>query len=73
MSMGRGEPSKLARAMTWLVLALTVVLIVLGVSWYGLSMEVQRTLLGRSFRPRPWADDVPVLSAAGHGRARRAA
>ena len=41
MRMSDGQPSKLARATTWLVLALTIVLIVLGVSWYGLSMHVQ--------------------------------
>ena len=36
------QPSAVARAMTWLVVALTVVLIALGVFWYGLSMEVQQ-------------------------------
>lgn len=55
MSMGRGEPSQFARAMTWLVLALTVVLIVLGVSWYGLSTQVQQRfwddLFDRAYGP----------------------
>ena len=35
-----GRPSTIARAMTWLVVALAAVLLVLGVSWYGWSMEV---------------------------------
>jgi hypothetical protein len=34
--------SALARAMTWLVVALSVVLLVLGIYWYGWSIEVHR-------------------------------
>jgi hypothetical protein len=35
-------PSKLAVAMTWLVVAISAVLMVLGIYWYGLSLEVQQ-------------------------------
>ena len=70
MSMGRGEPSTLARAMTWLVLALTVVLIVLGVSWYGWSIQVHQRfwqdLSDRVHGPMTFR----LLSAASHGRDR---
>lgn len=40
-------PSALARAMTWLVVALAAVLLILGIYWYGWSMEIHR---------RFWAD-----------------
>jgi hypothetical protein len=40
-------PSKLAVAMTWLVLAISAVLVALGIYWYGMSWEVQQ---------RFWAD-----------------
>ncbi|TIL60556.1 hypothetical protein [Mesorhizobium sp.] len=33
-------PSMLARAMTWVVVALTAILLALGISWYGWSTEV---------------------------------
>lgn len=33
-------PSAFARALTWLVLALTAILLVLGGAWYGFSAEV---------------------------------
>ncbi len=45
--MTAAAPSKLVRAMTWLVVAISAVLLVLGISWYGLSMEVHQ---------RFWAD-----------------
>jgi hypothetical protein len=35
-------PSAFARALTWLVVALTVVLLALGIAWYGWSMEVHQ-------------------------------
>lgn len=35
-----GAPSALARALTWLLLALTVILLVMGVAWYGFSAKV---------------------------------
>jgi hypothetical protein len=38
------EPSFFARAFTWLVLALTIILIVLSISWYGWSMEIRSRL-----------------------------
>jgi hypothetical protein len=40
-------PSKLAVAMTWLVVAISVALMVVGIYWYGVSWEVQQ---------RFWAD-----------------
>lgn len=40
-------PSTIARAMTWLVLALTVVLLGLGIYWYGWSLDI---------RQRFWSD-----------------
>ena len=40
-------PSTFARAMTWFVVGLCAGLLVLGISWYGLSIEVHR---------RFWAD-----------------
>jgi hypothetical protein len=40
-------PSILSRAMTWLVLIVTAVMLALGVSWYGWSIEVHQ---------RFWAD-----------------
>jgi hypothetical protein len=40
-------PSTFARAMTWLVVGLCAVLLVLGISWYGWSIEIHR---------RFWAD-----------------
>jgi hypothetical protein len=39
--------SAFARAMTWLVVALSVTLLVLGIYWHGWSIEVHR---------RFWAD-----------------
>jgi hypothetical protein len=40
-------PSTFARAMTWLAVGLCAVLLVLGISWYGWSIEIHR---------RFWAD-----------------
>jgi cellobiose-specific phosphotransferase system component IIC len=45
--MSDDAPSTFARAMTWLVVALTVVLLALSIYWYGWSMEIHR---------RFWAD-----------------
>jgi hypothetical protein len=45
--MSAGASSTLSVAMTWLALLLVVLLLVLGVSWYGLSLDVHR---------RFWAD-----------------
>jgi len=39
-------PSALARAMTWLAVALSVLLLVLGTYWYGFSMDVQHRFWG---------------------------
>lgn len=38
--MNEAVPSRLSRAMSWVALAITVVLVVLGIAWYGLSWEV---------------------------------
>lgn len=38
--MSAETPSTIARLMTWLVVLLTVFLLVLGISWYGWSTEV---------------------------------
>ena len=35
-------PSKLAVAMTWLVLAISALLMVLGIYWYGFSLDVHQ-------------------------------
>jgi len=45
--MSADAPSTLARAMTWLVVALAAVLLALSIYWYGWSMEIHR---------RFWAD-----------------
>jgi hypothetical protein len=45
--MNESAPSKLTLAMTWAAVAITVVLLVVGVAWYGVSWEV---------RQRFWAD-----------------
>jgi hypothetical protein len=39
-------PSRLSRAMTWLVLILAAALLLLGVSWYGWSIEVHNRFWG---------------------------
>lgn len=52
--MNQTAPSRLTLAMTWTVVAITTVLVVLGVAWYGLSWEVHE---------RFWAD----LSGRLHG------
>ena len=39
--MNERAPSRLSVAMTWAVVAITAVLLVLGVAWYGWSWEVQ--------------------------------
>lgn len=44
-----GAPSNVQRAMTWLVVVLSVVLLALGLYWYGWSMEVHQ---------RFWSDIV---------------
>jgi hypothetical protein len=36
------QPTSLQKGLTWLALALTVLLIVLGISWYGLSLDVHQ-------------------------------
>ena len=36
------QPSKFALALTWLALALSLLLLVLGVAWYGFSIEVHQ-------------------------------
>ena len=45
--MTEAAPSAFARGLSWLAVALSVVLLVLGVYWYGLSIEVHH---------RFWAD-----------------
>lgn len=40
--MSTETPSTLGRAMTWLVVVVTVVLLGLGIFWYGFSTEVQQ-------------------------------
>jgi hypothetical protein len=45
--MSTSAPSPLSTATTWLAVLLVVVLLVLGVAWYGVSFDVQR---------RFWAD-----------------
>ena len=37
-------PSRIAKAVTWFVLALSVVLVALGIYWYGLSLQVHERL-----------------------------
>jgi hypothetical protein len=37
-------PSKFARALTWFAVALSIVLLALGIYWYGLSLEVQQPM-----------------------------
>jgi len=44
-----GAPSKLSLAMTWAVVAITAVLLVLGVAWYGLSWQVHERFWGDVF------------------------
>ena len=41
--------SPIARAMTWLVVALAAVLLVLGISWYGLSWDVHHRFWSNIF------------------------
>lgn len=38
--MNESAPSKLSLAMTWAVVTITIVLVVLGFTWYGVSREV---------------------------------
>ena len=66
-------PSAFVRSLTWLVVALTVVLLVLGAAWYGWSMRGPRAFLAGHFRSHAWADDLPLLPAAVDGAVRRAA
>lgn len=40
--MSTETPSTLGRAMTWLAVALTIVLLLLGIFWHGFSLEVQQ-------------------------------
>jgi hypothetical protein len=35
------EPSAFARTLTWLALVLSVAMLLLGIAWYGFSLEVQ--------------------------------
>jgi hypothetical protein len=46
-SMSANAPSRAALAMTWAVLAISIVLVVLGAAWYGVSWQV---------RERFWSD-----------------
>ena len=45
--MSTGSPSSAAMALTWIAVGVTIVLLALGVSWYGVSLDVHR---------RFWAD-----------------
>jgi hypothetical protein len=38
---GAGQPSAFACGLTWLALGLALILLALGIAWYGLSLEVQ--------------------------------
>ncbi len=40
--MSTEAPSKLGLAMTWLAVALTVILLLLGIFWHGFSLDVQQ-------------------------------
>ena len=65
--------SAFARALTWLAVALSVVLLVPRDHLVRLVDRSPSPVLERHFRAPPRADDVPLLSAAGDGRARGAA
>jgi hypothetical protein len=47
--MTEAAPSRLAVAMTWLVLAISAALVALGIYWYGVSWEVQQRFWGDIF------------------------
>jgi len=47
--MTSNAPSTAAKITTWLALALTVVLLVLGAFWYGFSLDVQKRFWGDIF------------------------
>lgn len=64
--MASHTPSRGAVTLTWLVLALAVLLLVWGAIKYGFSLDIQHRL-DRHFRALRWADDVPLLFAADHG------
>ena len=49
MNANATEPSRLARAMTWAVLLISAVLVALGISWYGLSWQVQERFWANLF------------------------
>jgi H+/Cl- antiporter ClcA len=51
--MANSAPSELQRATLWIALALALVLMVLGISWYGVSFDV---------RQRVWSDIFDRLS-----------
>ncbi len=40
--MSTETPSKLGQAMTWLAVALTIILLLLGMFWHGFSLDVQQ-------------------------------
>ena len=65
------QPSKFVRIQTWLAFGLLLLMLALGIAWYGFSIEVHTPLLAQHRRPPRRADDVPLHSAADDGFHRR--